>query len=109
MSDVRACGAFVGVQSGIKILQVSLQLLNKSGPDSLIFFNESSKMALKVRNLTDVLGILMLFNQIMKKLKKIHMNFLVWAFWESVVSKVAVASCNHQESKLRAVVGAEGF
>ena len=62
MSDVRACGAFVGVQSEIKILQVSLQLLNKSGPNSLIFFNESSKMALKVRNLTDVLGILMLFN-----------------------------------------------
>ena len=42
----------------------------------------------------------MLFNQIMKKLKKLHMNFLVWAFWESVFSKVAlsVASCDHQKA-----------
>jgi hypothetical protein len=43
----------------------------------------------------------MLFNQIMKKLKKLHMNFLVWAFWESVFSKVvlALASCDGRPSK----------
>jgi hypothetical protein len=48
------------VRSAIPILQVSLQSLNKSGPDTLIFFNnffQSSKVALKVSNLTDVLGI----------------------------------------------------
>ena len=58
--NVRACSAFSGVRSAIPILQVSLQSLNKSGPDTLIFFNnffQSSKVALKVSNLTDVLGI----------------------------------------------------
>ena len=39
------------------------------------------------------------------------MKFLVWAFWESVFNKiaVAVANCDHQNSKLRRVAGAEGF
>ena len=39
------------------------------------------------------------------------MNFLVWAFWESVFSKIALAgaSCDHQKSKLLAVAGAVGF
>ena len=47
----------------------------------------------------------MLFNQIMEK--KI-INFLGEnAFWDRVFNKVALASCNHQESKLRGV--AEGF
>ena len=51
------------------------------------------------------------FNQTMKKLLKIHMKFLVWAFGESVFNKiaVAVANCDHQNSKLRRVAGAEGF
>ena len=33
------------------------------------------------------------------------MKFLVWAFWESVFNKiaVAVANCDHQNSKLRRV------
>ena len=40
MCDVRVCGAFLGVQIAIAISQNSLQSLNKSGPDSLIFFND---------------------------------------------------------------------
>ena len=38
--DLRACGAFLDEQSAIKVLQVLLQLLNKSGPNYLIFFND---------------------------------------------------------------------
>ena len=47
----------------------------------------------------------------MKKLKKLHMNFLVWAFWESVFSKIALAgaSCDYQKCKLLAVAGVVGF
>ena len=58
-------------------------------------------MALKARNLTYVL----------KKLKKLHMKFLDWAFWESVFNKVALAdaSWDHKKSKLHVVAGAEGF
>jgi hypothetical protein len=58
-------------------------------------------MALKARNLTYVL----------KKLKKLHMKFLDWAFWESVFNKVvlAIASCDHQKNKLRAVARVEVF
>ena len=46
-----------------------------------------------------------------KKLQKLHMNFLVWALWESLFDKVVlgVANCDHQESKLCAVAGAKGF
>ena len=62
MCDVHACSAFSGVRSVITILQVSLQSLNKSGPDSLIFFNlfffralkggpKSQKLDLCIRNL----------------------------------------------------------
>ena len=47
MCNVRACGSFLGVGSGIAISQFSLLSLNRSGPDSL-----SSKVALKIRNLT---------------------------------------------------------
>ena len=43
----------------------------------------------------------MLFNQIMKKLKKITL----WAIWESV----AVASCEFQKSKLRKVAVCGGL
>ena len=63
----------------------------------MIFFqsSKSQKLDLCIRNLNA-------FHQIMKKLKKIHMNFLVWAFWESVFSKVAVAvvveSCDHKKA-----------
>ena len=60
MCNVHACGEFLDVQSAITILQVSLQILDKIGPNSLIFFNDffqSSKVALKVRNMTYVLGI----------------------------------------------------
>jgi hypothetical protein len=48
------------------------------------------------------------FNQIMEKT---NYFFGENAVWDSVFNKVteAVASYDHQESKLRAVAGAEGF